>query len=409
MAADCLASVVGQQQDVKRIFAEVCDLDPEAHKSRLDQLCGSDLRLRLAVERLLQHDVPDSIFEDNWTGDASGRGDWNVSPPDEWIGRTVQSYKILERVGEGGMGVVYRGEDVRLKRHVAIKFLGTHLMGDPRQRRRFIREAQAVAALDHPSICKVFDIGEADGRPYIVSAYIQGDSLEDVIRRGKLPLPTAIKYSIQMAEALQTSHAQGILHRDLKPANVLLATYSGGGSRAMIIDFGLAQISGRSELTAPGLLIGTARYVCPELLQGQPIGPQADVWSLGVMIYEMLTGRTPFDADNRERLFYMICYENPAPLTSISAELPEEADRVIAKTLQRDTNLRHRDMGSLLEDLRALKVQLSAPGIQPAPPIQAEEDRPARLTRRPKFSKRAWVAVTMTAILLVWFGIWIWM
>jgi len=127
-----------------------------------------------------------------------------------------------------------------------------------------------------------------------------------------------------------------------------------------------------------------------------------------VMIYEILAGRTPFDADNRERLFYMICYENPAPLTSISPDLPEEADRVIAKALQRDTKLRHRDMGSLLEDLRALKVQLSAPGIQPAPPIQAEKERPARLPRRPQFSKPAWAAVTMTAILLVWFGIWMW-
>ncbi len=251
MAADGSNSACLQQQDVKRIFAEICDLDPEGRESRMAELCDGDLQLRLAVERLVKHDVPDSIFEDHWTGDHSGSGDSNIPSPDHWIGKTVQSYKILELAGEGGMGVVYRGEDVRLKRQVAIKFLGAHLMGDPRQRSRFAREAQAVAALDHPSICKIFDIGEAGGRPYIVSAYIPGDSLEEVIRRGKLPLLTTIEYAIQMAEALQTSHAQGILHRDLKPANVLLATYSSGGSRAMIIDFGLARISGRSELTAP--------------------------------------------------------------------------------------------------------------------------------------------------------------
>jgi serine/threonine protein kinase len=362
MAANALVSTTGLHQDVKRLFAEVCDLDPESRKRRLRQF---DSQLRLAVEKLLQHDVPESIFEDDWKGDAFGSGD-RIPPPDDWIGKTVQCYKILDRAGEGGMGVVYRGEDVRLKRQVAIKFLRTHLIGDPRQRVRFLREAQAVAALDHPSICKVFDIGEADGRPYIVSAYIPGDSLEQAIRLGKLPLPTAIEYAIQMAEALKTSHDQGILHRDLKPANVLLATYSDGSSRAMIIDFGLARIGGRSELTAPGLLIGTAQYVCPELLQGKPVGQQADIWSLGVMIYEMLAGRAPFDADNRERLFYLILHENPAPLTSVNPDLPEEADRVIAKALKRDTKLRYLDMGSLLEDLRALKVQLSAPGLQPA-------------------------------------------
>ncbi len=156
-------------------------------------------------------------------------------------------------------------------------------------------------------------------------------------------------------------------------------------------------------------MIGTAGYVCPEILQGQPVGPQADVWSLGVMIYEMLAGRTPFDADNRERLFYMICHENPAPLTSVCPGLPAEADRVIAKALQKDTMLRYRDMESLLEDLRALKVQLSAPAGLATPPIQLEEERSSRLPEKPSFPKRALAAATMTAILLIWFGICMWM
>jgi len=355
MRAETVVSIAEHHQTIKRVFAEVCDLDPEARRKRLER---SSQAVRLAVERLLEHDREESLFDSHWRREEFGEGE-SVLPKDEWIGKTVHWYRIMERIGEGGMGVVYLAEDTRLRRPVAVKFLASHLIRDPRQRRRFMREAETAAALDHPSICKILDVGELDGWPFTVSTYIAGDSLEAAIQCRSLSVGTALEYAIQLAEALKTAHDRGILHRDLKPANVLLAEYPDGNSRAILIDFGLAHMDGRSELTAPGVVIGTAQYVCPEALQGRPLGKQADIWSLGVMIYEMLTGRAPFDASNRERLFYLILNEKPAPPTNLNAVLPAELDRVLGRALNRNLDDRYQDVGSLLEELRAIKNSLT--------------------------------------------------
>ena len=359
----------------KWVFLQVCDLEPEARRKRLDELCGNNLEERKEVERLLLHDSPDSIFDDpsSEDGPASAEGDAPFSPvadnvTDPWIGRTIQGYRLLEPIGEGGMGEVYRAEDTRLKRPVAVKFLASRFLRDDRQKRRFLREAQAAAALDHPAICPVYDVGEIDGRPYIVSAFVEGKNLAEVMQAGDLPVATALDYLIHIAEGLEAAHRRGVVHRDMKPGNVILATDRHGGTQLKIIDFGLARVSGFSELTEAGAVIGTAAYIAPEILQGQEIDPRADIWSLGVMLYELLTGRRPFDAESRERLFYVICNEEAEPLTAVSPNLPEDAARIVAKALEKDRSLRYQHASEICSDLRRLKRDLEsiqAPVIVP--------------------------------------------
>ena len=352
----------------KQIFLQVCDLDPEVRRKRLEELCGVDQALLQEVERLLRHDSPASVFDSPAPNDNPAAGE-DESPvnsetsdeiSDRWIGRTVQSYKLLASVGRGGMGEVYRAEDTRLKRPVAVKFLGPHLLRDDGQKRRFLREAQAAAALDHPSICPVYDVGEVEGHPYIVSAFIQGENLADVIRSRGLSATTAIDYAIQIAEGLQAAHRQGIIHRDIKPGNIILASRAGRDPRVKIIDFGLARISGSTELSELGRVIGTAAYIAPEILQGQVIDQRADLWSLGVVLYEMLAGQPPFDAENRERLFYLICHEDPMLLTAVRPSLPDEAARIVAKALEKDRTLRYQHASEIRSDLRGLKRNLKS-------------------------------------------------
>ena len=335
------------REQVKQIFLAVCDLDRSSQRQRLEEMCGGNPDVLRDVETLLENDDDESLF-----------GKETRAVPVDWSGKKVQSYQILERIGEGGMGVVYRGEDVRLSRPVAVKFLNAHLLGDEAQRDRFLREAQAAAALNHPSICAVYDIGAAEGQPFIVTAYLQGETLAAAIRSGRLSVLEAIECAIQLGEGLEEAHARGILHRDLKPSNVILTKETNGSSRASIIDFGLAHVSWADRLTVPGLVIGTATYVCPEVLKGQETDARADIWSLGVVLYEMLAGRAPFDAENRERLFDLICNEDAAPLRTINPALPEEAGRIVAKALEKDRNNRYQDTGDLLVDLRALEASL---------------------------------------------------
>jgi serine/threonine protein kinase/TolB-like protein len=363
------------REQVKRVFLAVCDLDPAIRRNRLEELCGANQELLREVETLLKHDFEDNIFDEDDNVD-----DEIPFAPVEWIGRTIQSYKLLERIGAGGMGEVFRGEDVRLKRPVAVKFLGTQMIGDEPQRERFLREAQAAAALNHPSICTVYDIGDAEGRPYIVTAYLAGETLENAIQLHNLSSSLAVQYAIEIAAGLQAAHAKGIVHRDLKPSNVILARQADGSSRAVIIDFGLARVSWDNRLTQPGRLVGTANYICPEFFQGKPIEELSDIWSLGVMLYEMLAGKPPFEAENLEQLFYQICHENPAPLTTVNPALPQEAVRIVAKALEKDSQCRYQDMGSLLEDLRVLKSMLSpedAP-LPARPPLAGATLSPTR-------------------------------
>ena len=210
------------------------------------------------------------------------------------IGQTISHYKITDKLGEGGMGVVYKAQDTKLDRPVALKFLAPHLLRDDEGRKRFEREAKAAAKLDHPNICTVYEIDEVDGRTFIVMAFLEGRPLGERISEGPLKLPEAVSIAIQMAEGLEAAHEKGITHRDIKPDNVMLMS----GSRGLVklMDFGLAQLAESSKLTREGTTLGTPVYMSPEQALGDSTDRRSDVWGLGVVLYEMVAGKPPFGA-----------------------------------------------------------------------------------------------------------------
>ncbi|MHC4743304.1 MAG: serine/threonine protein kinase, partial [Planctomycetota bacterium] len=225
------------------------------------------------------------------------------------IGETISHYKIVEKLGEGGMGVVYKAEDTRLKRAVALKFLSPELMRSEEWKHRFIREAQAASALDHPSICTTYEIDEIDDQTFIAMSYIEGHSLAERIESGPLEPHEAVRIAIQVAEGLQKAHRKGIVHRDIKPANIMLTD----DGQAKILDFGLAKLADRTRLTKTAAVMGTVNYMSPEQARGDTVNHGADIWSLGVVLFEMLTGEIPFTGANDQAVIYSILNTEPEP------------------------------------------------------------------------------------------------
>jgi TolB-like protein/predicted Ser/Thr protein kinase len=266
------------------------------------------------------------------------------------IGRTVSHYRILSELGSGGMGVVYRAEDLTLGRHVALKFLPPHLSSDPDARRRFVHEAKAVAALDHSGICTVHDSGEVDGQLFIAMALLEGQTLKDRIAEGPLPLAQAIELAAQIAEALHEAHGKGITHRDIKPANIMLTPKG----QAKVMDFGLAQVAGTSQLTRSGSTLGTAAYMSPEQARSEGVDRRTDIWSLGVVLYEMVCGRRPFPGEHEAALFYGIQHGEPEPLTGLRSGVPLDLEKVVGKCLAKNAGHRYQHADELAVDLRCL-------------------------------------------------------
>jgi serine/threonine protein kinase/Tol biopolymer transport system component len=272
------------------------------------------------------------------------------------IGTTVSHYKILEKLGGGGMGVVYKAQDLKLDRHVALKFLPPELTLDPEAKERFVHEAKAASALDHNNICTVHEIAETDeGQIFIVMACYEGETLKKKIERGQLKIEEATDLAIQIAQGLSEAHAHGIVHRDVKPANILI-TKSGV---AKIVDFGLAKLSGRTKLTKTGSTLGTVAYMSPEQLQGSEADARADIFSLGVVLYEMLTGKTPFRGDHEAALMYSIVNQEPEPLQNLVPDVPAELIHVVSRALEKSPADRYKTMDDLLIDLRRLRRETS--------------------------------------------------
>jgi len=278
------------------------------------------------------------------------------------VGRTISHYKILEKLGEGGMGVVYKAEDTQLRRIVALKFLSSETVGNEDVKARLIREAQASASLDHPNICAVHGIHEEQGQTFIAMAFIDGPALADKIKERPLPLGEALGFAIQIAEGLQEAHEKGIVHRDVKPHNVMLTAKG----QIKIMDFGLASLAGRSKLTKSGTTLGTPAYMAPEQLEGRDVDRRADIWALGCVLYEMLAQRTPFDAEYEQAIAYGILNEAPEPVSAQRADVQPEVDRIIAKALAKGREQRYQHADDLLVDLRALAEELKSdrsPGL----------------------------------------------
>jgi serine/threonine protein kinase/Tfp pilus assembly protein PilF len=266
------------------------------------------------------------------------------------IGRTVSHYRITEKLGEGGMGVVYRAEDTRLNRIVALKFLSPRSGSDEGEKDRLLREARAAAALDHPNICPVYEIDEAGGHAFIAMACVEGRSLAAMIADGALSLDDALSYAIQMADGLSAAHSKGIVHRDIKPGNVMVSP----NGQVRIMDFGLA---GRFEPVSVGdraTTSGTAAYMSPEQLRGEQADARSDTWALGVVLHEMLTGKRPFQGVYEQAIVYSVLNLEPEPVSSARPDVPEGLARVIAKALEKDQENRYQTAGEFLADLTAV-------------------------------------------------------
>jgi len=283
------------------------------------------------------------------------------------IGQTVSHYRILDKLGEGGMGVAYKAHDTKLDRTVALKFLPSHLGADEFEKQRFLNEAKAASALDNSNICSIHSIEETDeGNLFIVMAYYDGMPLKRKIEQGQIPLNDIINYALQIAAGLQKAHDKGIVHRDLKPANIFITT----DDQVKIIDFGLAKAARHTMLTKPGTTLGTVPYMSPEQEQGSNVDHRTDIWSFGVLMYEMLTGQFPFRSEYETALVYSIINEDPVPVTDISPDVPGVIDTIVMKCLEKDPEHRYQQINDLVQELHQINQS-------PEP----EEEKQKHLTR----------------------------
>ena len=314
------------------------------------------------------------------------------------IGSTISHYKVIRKIGEGGMGVVYEAEDVTLKRTVALKFLPIHALDDPDQRARLIREAQAAAALDHINLNTVYEIGEADGQTFMAMAYVEGDTLRQKIKRGPLPVGEALSYAIQVAAGLRKAHSQGIVHRDIKPGNVLITPEG----IVKLVDFGLAKLAGATGLTRTDSTLGTAAYMSPEQAKGDRVDHRCDIWSLGVILYEMLAGKLPFRGEHEAVVIYSILNEDYQPLRQVRPEVSEEIDAILARALAKKRDDRYAQVEEMLNDLRGLHHETPADVTGPVGTVRTTKPIEPLKPRRPL------VMVAIVAALVVVFlgGLW---
>ena len=285
------------------------------------------------------------------------------------IGQTVSHYRITRQLGAGGMGVVYEALDLKLDRSVALKFLPPELTRDPEAKTRFIQEAKAASALDHPNVCNIHEIGETDdGQLFIAMACYEGETLKERIAGGPLPIDEAVDITRQIAEGLAKAHERGIIHRDIKPANIFLTT----DGLAKLLDFGLAKLAGQTRLTKTGNTVGTAAYLAPEQARGEEVDSRADVWCLGATIYEMVTGRLPFRGDHEQAVIYSIQNEQPESLTGLRSGIPSELERIVGKCLAKDRAERYATATDLSVDLRCVQRELAGEiTTSPFPGIRA--------------------------------------
>jgi serine/threonine protein kinase/cytochrome c-type biogenesis protein CcmH/NrfG len=275
-------------------------------------------------------------------------------------------YKVIEELGRGGMGIVYKAEDTKLKRSIALKFLPAELTRDPDARERFIQEAQAASALDHPNICTIHEIEDTEaGQMYIAMACYEGESLKEKIARGPLKLEEADDIAIQIAQGLAKAHQKDIVHRDIKPANIMITDEG----VAKILDFGLAKLAGQVRLTRTGTTMGTAAYMSPEQARGEAVDHRTDIWSLGIVLYEMLSGELPFKGEYEQALIHSILNDQPKRVTTVQKDLPPELDRIIGKAIAKDARERYQHAHDLESDLKSLRKRIET---------EKEEKKPAK-------------------------------
>jgi serine/threonine protein kinase len=367
-------------KQVDNLLQAALERPPAERSEFLRQACGGDDALEREVRSLLASQQEAGSFLERPPKEVATQTLESIHPP---VAQTISHYRILDKLGAGGMGVVWKARDTRLDRFVALKFLPAAKMSDPERKRRFVQEARAASALNHPNIITIYDIDQADGADFIAMEYVPGKALEQVIPRKGLRLNEALQYAIQVADALAAAHAAGIVHRDLKPGNVMVSE----NGCVKVLDFGLAKLieqSGVSELartetladapkTEEGMVVGTVSYMSPEQAEGKKVDARTDIFSFGAMLYEMITGRRAFAGDSILSILSAILRDEPKPAAEIILGFPRELDRILTRCLQKDPNRRYQHAGDLKIDLQHVVEELAAGGSL------VREETPGRL------------------------------
>jgi eukaryotic-like serine/threonine-protein kinase len=370
-------------QQVDRLLEQALEQEPDRRGVFLDEACRGDDELRQEVSSLLSaHGKAGGFIEAGPMRRPAKRTSVEEAQP--LTGRQVGHYQILSRLGEGGMGIVYKARDTLLSRTVALKVLPSELVNDPERKRRFVQEAKAASSLNHPNIVTVYDIVGEDGVDFIVMEYVAGETLAEILARRRLALDDALRYAVQIASALAAAHGAGVIHRDLKPGNIMVD----GQGVVKVVDFGLAKLSARKEFgklsdtqstqtntafgTEEGTIVGTVAYMSPEQAEGKPVDGRSDIFSFGALLYELATRRRAFQADSSLAILTAILREDPKPASSVARGIPPELDRIVERCLRKDPERRFQSAADLkvtLEDLRG-ETRQRKPAVQVASPVR---------------------------------------
>ena len=373
-------------KQIDAIFDALLDREPIERVAFLNSICGSDAELRREVEELLKAHHESQDFIETVAVEVAAKN-FAAAQVTQAVGRQIGSYEIDSLLGAGGMGEVYLAHDAKLNRRVALKLLPAHFAADAERLRRFKREAQAISALNHPNIVTIHDIGStAEGEHFIATEFVEGHTLREIANSGKLSILEILKIFVQICEALEAAHKAGIVHRDVKPENVMQRP----DGLVKVLDFGLAKrLKAASDdsqsqdlsVTKNGFVIGTLNYLSPEQTMGDPLDPRTDLWSLGVCLFEVLTGRTPFVGTSQQSVFNAILNSaSPAP-TEINADLPPGLDLIVAKALEKDRELRYQTASDFRADLRRLNKLIDSAATWSNDKIKSGKAKTARPNR----------------------------